>query len=140
MDLFAAYGHAIVAMAIFAVMTLVLGPVAAIAKQRSGLAPGAQPVADYSDKGYRLHRAHGNAAETAGIFALVTLAAILAGAAAFWVNLFTGLFLLARILMLVVHVGGIGGANAGLRSMSYAFGKLMCLLLAVLAIIAVFGG
>ncbi len=136
---FAQYGHAITAMALMGVMTLVIGPMTAIRKSADGLAPGATPPQDYANATYRWHRAYSNAIESTGIFALVTLAAILAGATAFWVNLFAAGFFISRVVMLVIHLRG-GKADRGARSMAYALGALMCMLLAFAAILAVFGG
>ncbi|MDX1784676.1 MAG: MAPEG family protein [Roseovarius sp.] len=139
MNEFAAYGHAIVAMALMGVMTLALSPLSAMRKTAAGLAPGATPPQDYADATYRLHRAYSNAAETVGTFALVTLAAILAGAAPFWVNLYASVFFISRVVMLIIHLRG-GKADMGARSFAYVLGWLMCLLLAISAILAVFGG
>ncbi|QIE44127.1 MAPEG family protein [Pseudohalocynthiibacter aestuariivivens] len=136
---FAQYGHAIIAMALMGLTTLVLSPLSAMRKTAAGLVPGATPPEDYASATYRWHRAYGNAAESVGTFALVTLAAILAGAAPFWVNLFASTFFVARIVMLVIHLRG-GKADMGARSFAYVLGWLMCILLAILAILAVFGG
>ncbi|MEB8385983.1 MAPEG family protein [Rhodobacteraceae bacterium KMM 6894] len=139
MDAFAAYGHAITAMALMGLMVLVLGPLSAMRKASDGLAPGAIPPQVYENPTYRWHRAYGNATESAGTFALVTVAAILAGAAPFWVNLFAAVFIVARIVMAVLHVRG-GKADRGARSMAYVVGAMMCIALAISAIAAVFGG
>ncbi len=138
MEQFAAYGHAIVSLALVAVITLVLAPISAAEKAKLGLTAGAMPEPDYSSKAYRCWRAHLNATETIGTFAAVTVAAILAGAAPFWVNLFASLFFVARLVHAVVHVKGIGAEAAGIRTISFVFGTGMCFLLAVLAILAVF--
>lgn len=136
---FASYGHAIVAMALMGLMTIVLSPLSAMRKTADGLAPGATPPQDYDNATYRWHRAYANATETTGTFALVTLAAILAGAAPFWVNLFASVFVLMRLVMLAIHLRG-GKADMGARSFAYVGGALMCVLLALMAIVAVFGG
>ncbi|MAO25908.1 MAPEG family protein [Roseovarius sp.] len=136
-ELFAPYAHAIAAMAGMALLVLVLSPVTGWMKSKLGLAPGAAPEADYSNPAYRWHRAHGNAAENAASFALVTLAAILAGANPVWVNWLASLYLLSRLVLLVVHVGGIGRADMGPRSFLYVFGWLLCIILGLMAIIAV---
>ena len=140
MEAFAPYSHALASLALFALMTLVLGPVSANVKAQAGVPSGAAPAADYGNVVYRLFRAHLNAVETLGPFAGVTLAAILAGAAPFWVNLAASVFLVARIVHLVVHLGGWGKADMGLRSYVYVLGFLCCLMLGVLALIAAFGG
>ncbi|MFU1476551.1 MAPEG family protein [Roseovarius sp. C7] len=136
-ELFAPYAHAIAAMAGMGLMVLILAPITGRMKAKLGLAPGAEPEADYANAAYRWHRAYGNAAESAGSFALVTLAAILAGASPVWVNWLASLFFLARLVLVVVHAGGFGRADMSLRSYVYIFGWLLCIILGLMAIIAV---
>lgn len=141
MEAIAEYGHAIAALAGTAVFQLLLGPLSAMRKTRAGLAPGAEPPADYGNPAYRWHRAHANLAESMGPFAAATVAAILAGAPAFWVNLFASLFLVLRFVLAAVHVAGIGKPDMSVRSVIFVGGWLMCLCLAYLAIrTVVFGG
>ncbi len=135
---FAAYGHAIVSVALVALIALILAPISAAEKAKLGLTAGAVPEPDYASKAYRCSRAHLNVTEVMGTFAAVTVAAILAGAAPFWVYLFASLFFLARLVHAVVHVKGIGAEAAGIRTISFVFGSAMCLLLAIMAILAVF--
>ncbi len=137
MEAFAQYGHALVALAGLAVVQFVLSPLSALRKTAAGLAPGAQPPADYADPCYRWHRAYSNLTESFGAFVAVTVAAILAGAAPFWVNLFASLFFVLRVVLAAIHIGGYGRPDAGLRSITYVAGVLMCLCLAFLAFKAV---
>ncbi|MFK7938958.1 MAG: MAPEG family protein [Roseovarius sp.] len=137
---FEAYGHAIVAMAAVGMMQMVMSPLSAMKKTALGLAPGATPEQDYSSATYRWHRAYGNLAETVGAFVAVTLAAILAGASPFWVNLLASLFLLSRVVMAVVHIKGIGGADMSLRSFAYVAGWAMCIGLGLMAIFNALAG
>ena len=140
MEGFADYGHAIIAMAAVAVFQLLLSPLSALRKTSAGVVPGAQPPADYADACYRWDRAYGNLTENMGPFVAVTVAAILAGAAPFWVNLFAALFLMARLVVAAVHVTGMGKPERSVRSFTYVAGWLMCLSLAYLAIKAVLTG
>jgi uncharacterized MAPEG superfamily protein len=133
-----AYGHAIVAMALTGLMGLLMAPLVGQRKAAMGLAPGADPAPDYSTQVYRWHRAYQNLSESMGFFLAATVAAILAGASPFWVNLLASVFLLARLAMLVVHVGGIGRADMSLRSMMFGVGWLAAILLSLLAIAEVF--
>ncbi|MCR9114265.1 MAG: MAPEG family protein [Rhodobacteraceae bacterium] len=137
---FAQYGHAITSLAAVALMTLLLGPFSAMRKTALGLAPGAEPPADYGNAAYRWHRAHGNLTESLGAFTAVTLAAILAGVSPVWVNLLASGFVAVRLLLAVVHIKGIGKPDMGVRSFTYVAGWLMCLCLAVMAILKVFSG
>ncbi len=138
MDHFAQYGHAIASLAGVAMFGLLLGPLSAMRKTALGLAPGAEPQADYSTSVYRWHRAYLNLSETMGFFAASVLAAILAGASPFWVNLLASVFFISRLVLAVVHIRGIGRPDRGLRSFTYVSGWLMCLLLGLFAIGAVF--
>lgn len=140
MDAFAAYGHALVAMAGVAILALILSPLSAMKKTAKGLAPGCQPEPDYNDACYRWHRTYGNLTESIGTFVAVTVAAMLAGVSPFWVNLLAALFLVIRIVLAVVHIRGIGGPDMSVRSFTYVAGWLVCLVLAIMAMMAVFSG
>lgn len=140
MDAFAAYGHALTALVLFALIKLVLGPVSAARKSKDAVPSGAVPPADYASAAYRLYRAHQNAVESLGPFGVVTIAAILAGAAPLGVNWAASIFLLSRIVLLVVHLRGWGRPDVGLRTYVYLVGFLSCLVLGLLALAAVFGG
>lgn len=137
-EVFDAYGHAVVAMALIGLLGLIMGPIVGRRKATIGLPPGAVPEADYSTAVYRWHRAYQNLSESMGFFVAVTLAAILAGASPFWVNLLASVFLLARLVMLVVHVRGLGRADMSLRSLAFGVGLMAAILLALLAIAEVF--
>lgn len=134
MEQFAAYSHAIAAIGGTAIVQLLLSPLSALKKQALGLAPGATPEQDYGNAAYRWHRAYGNLAENFGLFAAVTLAAILSGASPFWVNLLASLFLVIRVVLVVVHIRGIGKPDMSARSFIYVAGWAMCLILAFMAI------
>ncbi|QDI75371.1 MULTISPECIES: MAPEG family protein [Leisingera] len=138
MDVFAAYSHALAALVIFTLIILALSPVSALAKQKAGLAPGATPREDYADKAYRLNRAYLNGCETLPAFLTVTLVAILAGAAPFWVNLLASLVLVSRMVMIVIHLRGAGKPHGGLRSVFYVIGWACMGGLALLTLAAVF--
>lgn len=134
MAVFTPYGHAIVALAALAAFGLVMSLATGMSKVRLGLPPGSEPPADYANPAYRWHRAYLNLAETMGYFAAVAVAAMLAGAPAFWVNMLAALFVLSRVLLAVVHVGGVGRPDMSLRSYLYLVGWALCLGLAGLAI------
>lgn len=136
MEGYAAYSHAIVSMALFVILVMVLSPITALKKTGSGLPAGGTPGNAYDDPIYRWNRAYVNATETIGAFAAATIAAILAGASPFWVNTFASVFLVARVLMLIVHVAGIKPMNMGPRTILYVVGWVCCIALAVLAIAA----
>ncbi len=125
----AAYGHALVALAGWAVLMPVLA-ILAVATPYGERTPSGHPVRNYDDRGYRAHRAQMNAIEAAGPFVAATAAAILAGAPPFWVNLLASAFLVARIATAAVHVGTV---NQTARSATWAVGLLCTLGLAILA-------
>ncbi|WP_424976926.1 MAPEG family protein [Leisingera sp. S232] len=138
MESFAEYSHALAALAIFTLITLALSPLSAFAKQKAGHVPGATPQDDYADQAYRLNRAYLNACETLPAFLTVTLVAVLAGAAPFWVNLLASLALAARIIMVFIHIKGIGKSHSGPRTVFYVAGWACMVGLAILASAAVF--
>lgn len=138
MEVFAEYSHAIASLVIFTLIVLIMSPFSALAKQGKGLAPGATPDQDYSDRAYRLNRAYLNGTETLPAFLSVTVAAILLGVSPFWVNLLSSVALVARVIMLVVHLRGIGKPNSGLRSVFYVLGWLCMVVLGLMALVAAF--
>ena len=138
MEVYAEYSHAIAALVIFTLIILFLSPFSALAKAGKGLAPGATPDQDYADKAYRLNRAYLNGAETLPAFLTVTIAAILLGTSPFWVNLLASVALVARLVMLVVHLRGIGSPHSGLRSIFYVLGWACMLVLGLMALVAAF--
>ena len=138
MEQFAAYGHAIVAMAATALFGLLINPLTAVAKMNKGHVSGATPGEDYADKTYRFNRAYLNLTEIMGFFVAATVAAILAGANATWVNWLASIFFAARLAHFIVHYGGIGPMNFGPRTFIFTVGWGCSLILAILAIVAVF--
>ena len=138
MEVFAEYGHAVASVVILTLVILVLAPFAALAKQAKGLAPGATPEQDYSDKAYRMNRAYLNGTETLPAYLTVTVAAILMGVSPFWVNLLASVALVARLAMLVVHIQGIGKPAAGLRSVLYVVAWACMVVMGLMAAVAAF--
>jgi len=138
MEQFAEYGHALVSIALFGAVLLALSPFIALAKGSAGVESGGTPPEDYTNKTYRLHRAYQNGAETLPVFIAVTIVAIAAGASPFWVNLLASLVLVSRLLMLFLHLRGVGKPFSGVRSFTYVFGWACMALLAVLGVLAVF--
>ncbi len=138
MEQFAQYGHAIVAVAVWALISLGLNLVSVLPKAGLSLAPGETPRADYADKVYRTERAYINTTESLAVMAAVVTAAILAGASPFWVNLFASLALLSRIAMVVVHMRGIGKPVGGPRTGFFVLGWGLQILIALMAIFAAF--
>jgi uncharacterized MAPEG superfamily protein len=138
MENFAAYGHAITAVVIYAMVAQVLNAMTGIAKGSNKMVPGASYVADYADKNYRLDRTYMNSVEMLVFTGALIFAAILAGASPFWTNIFASIALLLRLVMNVIYMRGIGDGYGGIRTMM-AIGQSLCNLgLAVIAILAVF--
>ncbi len=133
--MFAAYGHAIASLAFWAILVSVLGMLSTMGRTAEGRCDCGKPKRNYDDPVYRRERAFMNAIEAAGPFVAATVAAILIGAAPFWVNLFASVFLVARIAMAAVHIGT---TNQPLRSLCFVVGLVCMLALAVLAIVAAF--
>ena len=137
MENFADYSHAMLAIVIWALIVLILSPVSAATKQKTSATPGSSVAPDYTDKAYRLDRAYHNGVETLTVFGLVTLVAILAGAVPYWINLLASLALVARILMVFVHVQGIGKPGGGPRTILYVLGWAIHIAIGVFAIVAI---
>lgn len=132
------YSHAIASVVIFTLIILTLAPFSALAKQGKGLAPGATPEQDYSDRAYRLNRAYLNGTETLPAFLAVVVAAMVMGASPFWVNLLASVALLARLAMLVIHIRGIGQPHSGLRSVLYVVAWACMFVMGLMALVVAF--
>lgn len=130
------YAVAIASLALYALVTQFLAPMAGMASAKAGLIPGASPPADYASRLYRIHRAYQNSVDNTGTFAAVVTAAVLAGASPVWINLFALIAVIARAAMVVVHIRGIGRPDRGPRSMLYALGSLMTILIGLAALAA----
>lgn len=135
METFALYSHAIAALALWAILVSVLGALSTRGRTAERRCECGKPKRDYNDVVYRSERAFMNAVETAGPFIAATLAAILIGAAPFWVNLFASIFIAARIIMAVFHIATI---NQSMRSLFFTIGFVSILALALLALVATF--
>lgn len=137
MDGFAAYGHTLVTLALWGLMMIVLSALSTRGRDPARRCDCGKPKRDYSDPVYRRERAFQNAIETTPAFLSVTLAAMLAGASPATVNWLASLFLIARIAMAYVHIQT---ENQPWRSALFSVGWLCIILLALVAIYAVFFG
>ena len=133
--MFEAYSHAIAALAIWGIMVSVLGAISTRGRTPENRCDCGKPKRDYSNKVYRSERAFMNAVEGSGPFIAVTVAAILIGAASFWVNVFASLFIVARLGMAIFHIRT---ENQPMRSLFYMLGLLCVLALAVMTVVAAF--
>lgn len=132
---FTQYSHALASLGSFALLLIVLGGLSTIGRTAENRCACGQVKRDYSDVAYRRGRAFMNAVEAAGPFIAATLAAILVGAAPFWVNLFASIFLVARVGVAAVHVGT---THQGLRSAVWAVATLSVVALSITAILGAF--
>lgn len=135
MEAFDAYSHAIVSLALWPIVLIVLNFVAVPGKTPENTLPSGHPIRDYSNIVYRRSRAQANAMEISGPFIAATVAAILAGADAFWVNTLASVFLVSRIVLPVVHIGT---TIEPLRSAVWMVGLVCVIALAVMAARAAF--
>ena len=138
MEAFAEYGHALASIAIWAIVVMILGPFSAAKKPGAGLVPGETPQADYANPLFRFERAHINTAETLAVFVAVVVAAMLAGVSSFWVNWLASLSLLCRLVMIFIHIKGIGRPAQGPRTALFVLSWAMHVALAVMTLVAVF--
>lgn len=138
MEAYEAYSHAIASLVVFTLIVLAMSPFSALAKAGQGLAPGATPDQDYKDRAYRLNRAYLNGCETLPAFLTVVVAAILTGASPTWINLLASVALLSRLIMLFIHLQGIGKPHSGLRSVFYVISWACMVVIALMALVAAF--
>ncbi|WP_237267581.1 MAPEG family protein [Sulfitobacter alexandrii] len=131
---FEAYGHAIMSLALWSVVSIVLGMIATRGKTAENTCACGHPKRDYSNVVYRRGRAFANAMEMSGPFIGATVAAMLAGAAPFWVNLLASVFLVSRVAVAAVHIGT---ENQPLRSAVWMVGLICVLGLVGMAVWAV---
>lgn len=131
MEIFAPYAHAIAALALWGLMVTVLGMLSTVGRTAEGRTESGLPKRNYADPVYRRVRAQMNAVESSPAFIAATVAAIMAGAAPFWVNVFASLFLVLRLGMAVVHIRT---ENQPARSAFFAGAMLFNLALVVMAV------
>jgi uncharacterized MAPEG superfamily protein len=130
---FAAYSHAIASLGLWAILSIILSGVSLRGRTPEGRCDCGKPKRDYTDRVYRADRAFMNAVENSGPFVAATVAAMLAGAAPFWVNVFASVFLVSRIAMAIVHIGT---ENQPLRSAMFVIGWVCMIALALMAVVA----
>lgn len=135
MEQFAQYNHAIAALAFWALISVVLGGLSTVGRTAENRCDCGKPKRDYANPVYRRERAFANAVEVSGPFVAATLAAILAGASPFTVNLLASVFVVSRIAMAVVHIRT---ENQPMRSAMFVIGWLSMIGLALVAVRAVF--
>ncbi len=133
MEIFAAYSHTIVSLALWSVVIMVLGALSTVGRSAENRCDCGKPRRDYGDAVYRRERAFMNAIETSGPFIAASVAAMLAGASPFWVNVLASVFVVARLAMAVVHIRT---TNQPMRSAFFGIGFFCVLGLAVIAIFA----
>lgn len=135
MEYFEAYSHAIASLGFWALINIVLAGVSTRGRTPENRCDCGKPKRDYSNPVYRADRAFMNAIKNSGPFIAATVAAILAGAAPFWVNLLASIFIVSRIAMAVVHIRT---ENQPARSAMFVIGFVCMLGLSLLAVIAAF--
>lgn len=129
--MFEAYSHALASLAGFGLLIVILSMISTTGRTAENRCDCGLVKRDYADPGYRRGRAFANAIEIAGPFIAVTLAAVMVGAAPFWVNLLASVFLASRVGVAAVHIGT---TYQALRSAIWMIGTLCVLALGVIAI------
>jgi len=138
LEQFAQYNHAILSIAIWILVVQLLSAWVGASKAKAGVTPGATPEPDYSSKVFRIHRAYENAVANLSVLVAAVVIAIFSGATPFWVNLLASVAVLARLVMVVVHIQGMGRATQGLRTAIFVFHWALILAITVLAVVAIF--
>lgn len=129
---FAAYGATLASLGIWALIVMVLSGLSTMGRKAEDRCACGAPKRDYADPVYRRHRAFQNALEIAPAFIAAVLAAVLAGASPFWVNLLSVVFILSRIAMAFVHIQT---EIQPARSAFYAIGWLCVIVMALMAVV-----
>lgn len=129
-EMFAPYAHALAALALFGLLSAVLIPLSMRGRNAEARAECGKPKRNYQNNWYRAERALANAMENTGPFVAAVVAAILVGAAPFWVNLLASVAVSARIAMAVVHTMT---TNEPLRSLCFVVSFFATLFLGILA-------
>ena len=137
MDSFAAYSHALAAVAGWGLLMVVLSGLSLKGRTPENRAECGLPKRNYAEPSYRTHRAYANAIESSTPFLTGVLVCVLMGASPFWVNLFASVFLVARIAMAYVHIAT---ENQNARSATYGISWVCMIALGVMALIAAFTG
>ncbi|MGJ8625452.1 MAG: MAPEG family protein [Sulfitobacter sp.] len=135
MEIFEAYSHAIASLGLWALISIILAGLSTRGRTPENRCECGKPKRDYANPVYRADRAFMNAIENSGPFIAATVAAILAGAAPFWVNLFASIFIVSRIAMAIVHIRT---ENQPARSAMFMISFVCMLALALLAVVAAF--
>lgn len=133
MEAFDTYSHAIAALALWSILVMVLAALSTVGRTEQDRSASGKPKRNYANAWYRRERAFANAVESSGPFIAATVAAMLAGAAPFWVNLLASLFILARFFMAIVHIRT---ENQPLRSAGFTVGLICVAAMAVMALVA----
>lgn len=131
MDGFEPYSHAIASLALWPILQIVLSMLSNVGLSSENRTESGHPKREYSDPAYRRSRAFANAIEISGPFVAATVAAILAGASPFWVNLLASVFLVSRLVTAFVHIRT---EIQPLRSATWLVGLICVLGLALMAV------
>ena len=135
MEIFDAYSHAIASLALWPILQIVLSMLSNVGLSAENRTDSGHPKREYSDPAYRRSRAFANAIEMSGPFIAATVAAILAGASPFWVNVLASVFIVSRVVTAVVHIGT---ENQIARSATWMIGLICVISMAVMAALAAF--
>ena len=135
MEAFDAYSHAIASLALWPFIQIVLSMLSNVGLSAENRTDNGMPKRDYADPAYRRSRAFGNAIEMSGPFIAATVAAILAGASPFMVNVLASVFVVSRIVTAVVHIRT---ENQMMRSLTWMVGLICVVILAIMAVLAAF--
>jgi uncharacterized MAPEG superfamily protein len=101
--------------------------------------PGGKYKGDYGEFGFRTLRSYSNSTETIAVFAFSLLLAMIAGASPGWVNWLAVLYIVARVFHWVFYYAGLGPNIGGPRTVAFVLGWIINVLLAVIALFALFG-
>ena len=133
----AAYIPALLFLAILCILPPIQNILCAILAYSSNEQTPGMPVRlDHNALSFRVVRTYQNSVENLAGFGFALLAAIMLGAAPFWVNLLAGIHLAFRLVFWAVYYSGSGKVAGGPRTLSYIGGMASNLALAGMAVYA----
>jgi uncharacterized MAPEG superfamily protein len=134
------YIPSLIGLMVLVVIPMIQGFMAGSQKAAADVLPGSEPPGGYADRLYRVHRVYLNSTENLATMAVVVLVCLIVGARPWVVALLVWLHVLFRLGYWYVYLGNVGKTQGGTRSIVFALGWLMNLLLVVVAVAAAFGG
>lgn len=125
------YGLALAALLVLVLLQQYLAIRAGGAKGADGLAPGATPDQSLDNATYRLHRTHINGVENLASIAIVVIAGMMLAGSGLILAIGAWIYVIGRLVYIYMYLNNIRAQSGGPRSMIFASGWGMIVLLAL---------